>query len=224
VKLWPLGLYPLAKYFMYTTNLFSSFGDVIELNFPTFDLVRTQEILDHHPGWQRYNPRKNIPRYGLSITSLDGGYSGIPDLDSLSEYNRENNTTYSDKDFTVRTDIANQIPEVPFLLDAFSAGLGRCHFLRLDAGGFFPPHRDNGHSVPSKNIRIIVPLLNTGPKQWKWLQEDQVLHLEAGKAYCINTTKVHSVYSFVDNCVIMVMNVVANNSTIKAVTDNLGIY
>ena len=42
----------------------------------------------------KYNPRKDINRYGLSITSLDGGLSGRPDLDSLYEYNKENNTNY----------------------------------------------------------------------------------------------------------------------------------
>ena len=31
----------------------------------------------------QYNPRKPINRYGLSVTSLDGGCSCIPDLDSL---------------------------------------------------------------------------------------------------------------------------------------------
>lgn len=208
---------------MHTTNLFSCFGDVIELNFPRFDVMNVELVLKDHPGWKRYNPRKNIPRYGLSVTSLDGGYSGVPDLDSLYEYNKEFETEYDDSDFKARTDIVHLIPELGPLLDSFNAGLGRCHFLRLDAGGFFPPHRDNGHSVPSKNIRIIVPLLNTGNTQWKWIQEDTVLHLEAGKAYCINTTKVHSVYSFVDNCVMLVMNITANSQTIKAVTENLAI-
>ena len=40
----------------------------------------------------KYNPRKDINRYGLSITSLDGGLSGRIDLDSLYEYNKEHNT------------------------------------------------------------------------------------------------------------------------------------
>ena len=36
--------------------------------------------------WIPYNPRKNLPRWGQSITSLDGEMSGIPDLDSVLEY------------------------------------------------------------------------------------------------------------------------------------------
>ena len=48
--------------------------------------------------WVQYNPRKPIARWGASITSLDGGTSGIPDLDSLKEYNKEHGTDYTEKD------------------------------------------------------------------------------------------------------------------------------
>ena len=53
----------------------------------------------------QYNPRKPINRYGLSVTSLDGGVSGIPDLDSLGEYNKENNTQYTERDFETTTPV-----------------------------------------------------------------------------------------------------------------------
>ena len=39
--------------------------------------------------WKPYNVRKPNNRWGLSITSLDGGLSGIPDLDSVYEYNKK---------------------------------------------------------------------------------------------------------------------------------------
>ena len=43
--------------------------------------------------WQKYNPRKDVNRWGLSVTSSDGTFNGI-DLDSLYEYNKENKTSY----------------------------------------------------------------------------------------------------------------------------------
>ena len=70
---------------MNTADLFACFGDVIELDFPQWDVGQVHNILDNHTGWKPYNPRKNINRYGLSVTSLDGGYSGIPDLGKLSK-------------------------------------------------------------------------------------------------------------------------------------------
>lgn len=205
------------------TDLFVNFGDVIELDFDPWDPIKTPQVLDRHPGWQQYNPRKCNNRQGLSITSLDGGFSGVPDLDSLLEYNKENNTNYTEQDFRRRTSIVNQFPNLNYLLDEFQDSLGRCHFLRLNAGGFFPPHRDNGLSLPSNSFRIIVPLTNTGKHDWKWIQQDQILRLETGIAYCVNTTKEHSVFSFVDNCCMLVMNVLATANSLKKVTSHVKI-
>lgn len=205
------------------TDLYGCFGDVIELNFDPWDLAHTKEILDKHSGWRQYNPRKSNNRQGLSVTSLDGGFSGVPDLDSLLEYNRENNTQYTERDFNRRTNVVNYLPNLAPLLDEFQGDLGRCHFLRLNAGGFFPPHRDNGLSVPSNSFRIIVPLTNTSKHDWKWIQQDQILKLEPGITYCINTTKEHSVFSFVDNCCMLVLNVQSSEQSIRRVAQHVRI-
>jgi hypothetical protein len=206
---------------MNTANLFACFGDIIELDFPLWNIVQVQQILDNHTGWKQYNPRKGINRYGLSVTSLDGGYSGVPDLDSLLEYNKLNNTAHTETDFKVKTDIVEQIPNLQELVTELSPDLGRCHFLKLNAGGFFPPHRDNGSSIPSKSFRIIVPLGNTGLKKWCWIHEGKILNLTPGKTYCINTTKEHSVFSFTDNCCLLVLNVIASYKNLKNITNHL---
>jgi hypothetical protein len=206
---------------MNTANLFACFGDVIELDFPVWNIAQVQQILDSHPGWKQYNPRKNINRYGLSVTSLDGGYSGVPDLDSLLEYNKLNNTKYTETDFKVKTDIVDQISNLQELFTVLSPDLGRCHFLKLNAGGFFPPHRDNGSSVPSQSFRIIVPLGNTYKSEWHWVHEGKLLNLIPGKTYCINTTKEHSVFSFKDNCCMLVFNVIATLKNIQTITNHL---
>jgi hypothetical protein len=206
---------------MNTANLFACFGDVIELDFLPWDIVQVQQLLDSHPGWKQYNPRKGINRYGLSITSIDGSYSGIPDLDSLLEYNKLNNTHYAETDFKIKTDIVEQIPNLQELVTALSPDIGRCHFLKLDAGGYFPPHRDNGSTIPSKTFRVIVPLGNTSLKKWYWIHEGKILNLTPGKTYCINTTKEHSVFSFTDNCCMLVLNVVASMKNLQFITTHL---
>jgi len=204
-----------------TAELFACFGDIIELDFPSWDLIKTQKLLDDHSGWKQYNPRKINKRFGLSVTSLDGGYSGVPDLDSLLEFNRINNTSYKETDFKIKTDIVSTIPELDILLNNFMPDLGRCHFLKLDAGGFFPPHRDNGTGIPSPSFRVIVPLANARKHLWHWIHENRVVDLNPGRTYCINTTKEHSVFSFVDNCCMLVLNVLATPRTLNAVTHHL---
>ena len=62
----------------------TQYGNFIEL-----DVTTNAEQLVSWAGtfdWVKYNPRKDVNRWGLSITSLDGGLSGVPDLDSLYEY------------------------------------------------------------------------------------------------------------------------------------------
>ena len=53
--------------------------------------------------WIQYNPRKNFPRWGQSITSLDGGMSGIPDIDSILEYCIKNKVKLAETDFNKKT-------------------------------------------------------------------------------------------------------------------------
>ncbi len=162
------------------TDLITHYGDVIELNFPAWNCDKAKTVLEKHPGWVQYNPRKSINRKGLSVTSLDGGFSGIPDLDSLREYNILNNTNYTELDFKNRTSIINHIPELNQLLDAFPDH-GRCHFLKLDQGGFFPPHRDNGtsSSLPFtfRLFKIVVMLLSV-PKTFITKQTDMSIILK----------------------------------------------
>jgi hypothetical protein len=204
------------------TDLITNFGDIIELSIPSWDLKNATAILSQHPGWVQYNPRKpNIKRYGLSVTSLDGGFTGIPDLDSLREFNRENNTQYTESNFRFRTNVVNYIPELNILLDLFPDH-GRCHFLRLDAGGFFPPHRDNGtyDSLPH-SFRIIVPISNFNKHQLTWVQDDKILNFEQGKTYFINTTKIHSLFSYVDSSYCFVMNVETTDRSISTILNNL---
>ena len=76
---------------IYLFDTIARYGDIIPLNYK-LDYKKFEEGLKlFDDKWVQYNPRKNIPRYGLSITSLDGGFSGRPDLDSLKEYNIQQN-------------------------------------------------------------------------------------------------------------------------------------
>jgi hypothetical protein len=206
------------------TDLVANFGDVLELSLPNWNLVQAVDVLSKHPGWTQYNHRKpNNRRQGLSVTSLDGGFSGIPDLDSLREYNLENSTQYNESHFRARTSIVNHIPELNLILDKFPDH-GRCHFLRLDSGGFFPPHRDNGiSSTLPKTFRLIVPICNFDATQLVWIQDGRILNFIPGRTYFINTTKVHSLFSFVDMSCCFVMNVEATETSLDSVLKNLSI-
>ena len=77
-------------------NSLLSFGDLIPLKIKC-DVNRLFNEVKEFT-YSQYNPRKDISRYGLSITSLDGKLGGV-DLDSIKEYNKENNTNYDELSF-----------------------------------------------------------------------------------------------------------------------------
>ena len=204
------------------TDFIVNWGDVVELDFPTWNFGAATDILLKHPGWKVYQPHKpGYNRFGLSVTSLDGGFSGEPDLYSLREYHALTGKSYWEADFKRRTSIEAFIPELPPLLDFFEPNLGRCHFLRLDKGGFFPPHRDNGALIAVPTFRILVPINNFGTNDMKWIQDEKLLKLELGRAYFINTSKIHSLFSYVDNCMMLVLNVIWDENTLKKMVGKL---
>ena len=103
-------------------NSLLSFGDLIPLKLKCnvkklFD--ETEEFV-----YLKYNPRKDIERYGLSITSLDGSLNGI-DLDSIKEYNKENNTEYDELSFNKFTDVYNISSEIQKIVEPFKNHIGR---------------------------------------------------------------------------------------------------
>lgn len=193
------------------TDFIVNWGEVVELDFPKMDLNKIKAVLDKHSGWKTYQPHKpGYNRYGLSVTSLDGQYTGEPDLCSLREWQKMTGQSYNEMSFRKRTNIVQFLPELDEFLNFWEPNLGRTHFLRLDKGGFFPPHRDNGAIVAVPTFRIIVPIYNFGINDMKWIQDEKITRLDLGATYFINTSRLHSVFSFVDNCLMLVLNVAAD--------------
>lgn len=193
-------------------KFFSHFGDVEKLSFPSLDI--NNENIDYE--WVRYNPRKNIDRFGISITSLDGGMTGEPDLDSLREYNEIHNTEFKERDFNVFTDAAN-LGSIKETLSNFS--LGRCHFIKLEAGGHFPWHRDGGLLKSQGSFRLLCPIVYD-EDSFVWLQEDKQVKFNRGSWYVINTTKRHAVFSFATQ-IILVANILNTENNVKRLIQNL---
>jgi len=167
-----------------------------------------------------YNPRKDIRRYGLSITSLDGGLSGRPDLDSLKDYNAENGTTFSERDF-VQTTPVYDYPQLKEILDPIKPYLFRSHVLRIDAGGYFPPHRDFG-GLDIDSFRLIIPLENVRQPNFTFIVDDKIQNWTPGRVTFVDTAKMHYLFNAAFHPVyFIVLNVELNETTLKYVTHNL---
>ena len=62
--------------------------------------------------------------------------TGIPDLDSLMEYNKENGTNFKEGDFREWTSAFKDFKELRNIMTPWHKYLGRSHILRLNKGDF----------------------------------------------------------------------------------------
>ena len=201
-------------------NHLTVYGSVYDTNYflPQSEnfVAWTEENFDY----VHYNPRKDIKRYGLSITSLDGGTSGVPDLDSLKDYNRENNTQLTECDFKTVTPVY-EYPDLKTILDPIRPYLFRSHILRLDSGGFFPPHRDFG-GLGIDSFRLIIPLQNTNVPEFTFIVDGKIQHWVNGRVYFVDTAKMHYLFnSGFKPTYFIVLNVELNKDTLNYVTKEL---
>lgn len=179
-------------------------GDWLEMR--SFNSKSIMNELDRYAdSWKPYNLRKPNNRWGLSITSLDGGLSGIPDLDSLYEYNNRNGTNINNQDINTYTEVYHNSPTLQKIIEPWKPWLGRCHFLKLNAGGYFPEHYDiNKLDYTYDDTRLIAFVNNTSKYTMKFLYEDQLMEVNDGSLYWFNASKRHSVFSMQDDCIMIV--------------------
>ena len=188
--------------------------------FPTNLYMNPQEVMkdleDFSEEWKPYNPRKKIAREGLSVTSLDGGLSGIPDLDSIREYCIKNQVILGEHSFNQETPVANIVRTY---LDPFKGYVGRSHFIRMEEGGHFPPHRDDRRASVN-NMRLFVPIKDCNPPKTFFMLDREPLYFDHGRAYFINTCMEHTLFSCYPS-LFLVMNVAVNEQTVQTLLDNM---
>ena len=193
-----------------------SLGNIIPLELHV-DYDEVERIISKYKEhFKIYNPRKEgYNRYGLSITSKDGGFSGIPDLDSLYEYNKENGTGYDEPDFREKTPFFHSCHSLKSALKPFHNFMGRSHILRLDKGGFFPPHRDMGDI----SFRLFISFSKID--LYSFILDEKKIFLQKNHVYCINTCLSHSLFSFENNNFFAVFNIDLSQPAVRAVFNHL---
>ena len=166
--------------------------------------------------WKPYNPRKKPGREGLSVTSLDGGFSGVPDLDSIREYCIKHQVRLDEMSFQKPTEAA---PVFSTYMEPFEGYIGRSHVIRMDGGGYFPPHRDDKKAEPT-SFRLLVPLQQCNPPHMWFMLEDKPIHFEHGRAYFINTCMEHTVFACYP-CMFLVLNIAVNGRTVETLLNHM---
>ena len=193
-----------------------TYGDFIQLKNSCNSKELLEEIKDFE--WKQYNPRKNVNRYGLSITSNDGSLNG-EDLDSLYEYSKEKGRICDEDEFTTLTDVYYKSKEVQKLVNPFKPWLCRTHFLNFRKGGYFPPHVDFRGTKGKQFIRLLVPIKKCNTSWLYFMYEDKLLNFSRGYTYFLNTNKKHAIFSFDDDSIMLVMNIKVCKESIDKILD-----
>ena len=165
-----------------------------------------KEIKQFDNDWKPYNPTKPNNRWGLSVTSIDGELTGIPDLTSLSDFERKTGIHVDNIDINVPTPVYYASETLRSILEPFKPWLTRCHFLKLNTGGFFPEHFDITQSYDYEHDEIrLVGFVNTDQYNLKWIYDDKVITKRDGSLWYFNASKRHTVFSTRDNVILLVV-------------------
>lgn len=201
------------------------YGDFVPLKFKIDLGLYSNQINEFDSNWVVYNKQRgDTGRLGLSVTSLDGGLSGYPDLQSLYQFSKETGQNISENKFNVPTEVFKKVSCLHEILEYFDGGLGRCRLIKFSPGGFFPPHRDQSISfnVPDY-FRIFVPLKNAGANTLYFIYDDKKIAYEPGRAYLFNALKTHSVFSFGNDVHTFAMSLQLNERNIKLAINSLDV-
>ena len=96
------------------------------------------------------------------------------------------------------------------LVDAFAPDIGRVHLLRVDQGGFFPPHRDFP-GVGPEWMRLLCVFGKCMPENFVHMLDGKPMYPDPGYLYFVNFQLDHSVFSFSDGLYALILTVKVND-------------
>ena len=195
-------------------------GDFEPLDFQIDIGKFNHEIAKFNNDWVDYLPRADRlnNRKGLVITNLEG--KTHQDNPSQAQASYAAGRKVFEREFSHPTDVYRECTSLHPLLDTF-APLGRTFLVKSNMGGYFAPHRDHPE-LPRETFRIAVFLKNCRTYDYDWIiGTDTKLQIEEGRAYYINTRRVHRTVSWVNDSIHLIINVPFTTENVSKLIANL---
>jgi hypothetical protein len=182
-----------------------SLGDVIPLDLFVDPGQLGEELRGFEDQWVPYLPREDRSnnREGLLLFGLpnDKPNSSLSLPEAMARMGKE----LTELDFNTPTSLFHQCKSLHCLFEYFSP-VGRSFLLRVNKGGWFYPHRDSP-ALFRNSMRVVVFCKNSLPSQFEWWIDGRKMEIEEGRAYYVNTRKVHKTMSFVDHSTHLILNI-----------------
>lgn len=196
-------------------------GKYSKLKFQIDPIEVESQLAQFKDNWVPYHSTKGIAnRWGLPVTNDTGLLTDTSGLQSLNV--KENSYGYGlkESDFTVKTPVYDAIPSIARVVDKFAPDIGRVHFLKVDAGGFFPMHKDFPGPSP-EYFRLIVVFGKCKRENYGHILHDELFYPDAGFFYFVNFQMDHAMFSFSDSVYSMILTVKLNERTYNIIRDHL---
>ena len=202
-------------------NTLCNMGDTIKLKWKINEHEVLEQLEQFKDNWCPYNVKKdaNNNRWGLPITSHSGDVMDNYHLNSFGYMQKYHDVEMKEENFTTPTEVYNKIPELAKLVDAFAPDIGRVHLLRVDQGGFFPPHRDFP-GVGPEWMRLLLVFGKCKPENFVHMLDGKPMYPDPGYLYFVNFQKDHSVFSFSDGLYALILTCKVNDGVHDLIINN----
>lgn len=182
--------------------------DPFELLKPKINLNQFEkEVSLFDNDWQPYLNKSWMVnnREGLVLVGLEGS-SPSENLSIPEARMKTGNQFLLDKDFNYKTEVYHKLKSLHSLLEPFET-LGRTFLVKVNAGGWFPPHKDYP-LITRKSIRIVAFLSKTcDSDSFEWTHSGIKQDIIPGRAYWVDTMKTHRTHSWEDGSIHLIVNV-----------------
>lgn len=202
-------------------NGLCNMGNVVKLKF-SFDTNKTLHQLEKFKdNWCPYNVKKDKVnnRWGLPLTSHSGDILDNYHLNSFGYMQKYHDVEMKEENFNTPTQAYQELTELSPIIEKFRPDIGRVHLLRVDQGGFFPPHRDFVGYVP-EYFRLLAVFGKCTPENYVQMIDGKPFYPEPGHLYFINFQLDHSVFSFSDGLHSLILTVRLNDRTYDLISKN----
>ena len=164
------------------------------------------ELEDLDKMWQPYlrrdgimNDREGIPLFSIPGLDIKNGISMPDATKAMGRY-------LSELEFCHPTEAYHLLPSLHPLLDYWQP-LGRTFLVKLNAGGYFPPHKDT--PLLTRNTFGVVAFLSDqySLDQFEWEMHNKKMPIKQFTAYYCDTRQTHRTHSWAHNCIHLIMNI-----------------
>ena len=202
-------------------NSLCNLGDMVKLKLKVNGHELVQQLEQFEDNWCPYNQKKDAHnnRWGLPVTSHTGDVMDNYHLNSFGHMQRYHDVEMKEENFTTPTEVYNKIPQLASLVDTFAPDLGRVHLLRVDEGGFFPPHRDFP-GVGPEYFRLLCTFGKAQPENYAHILDKQLIYPDPEYVHFINFQKEHSVFSYTNGLYSLILTVKLNQRTHDLIIKN----